>query len=123
MKQTKTIFLILILLVTGCTKKSPTGSSFSEDSIRGERIATKTLSAYTSTQIQNLIALAGFNSPDGLEHSVKIVSITYVTLDGLGEKVQASGALMIPQELDNLPLMSLQHGTESDRDNWRPWDI
>jgi len=111
MKKAILTLITITLLLLGCTKKSPTSSSFSEDSVRGERLKTKTLTTYSAPLIQQLINLAGYEIPFDLEQSVKIVSITYVTLDGLGDKVKASGALMIPQELDDMPLLSLQHGT------------
>lgn len=115
MKRIKPIVLLLFLLAIGCTKKSPTEPSF-EELFRGEIIKTKTLSTYSASLILQLVTLAGYEVPHDLQYTVKVVSITYVTLDGLGEKVKASGAVMIPQGVDDIPLLSLQHGTVYRRD-------
>ena len=47
---------------------------------------------------------------------MEAVAITYQTSDVRGNEIQASGALLIPQGMNNFPLLSIQHGTETKRE-------
>lgn len=49
-----------------------------------------------------------------LQYQVNAYRITYNTVDVEGNSIIASGALLIPQTLDSLPLVSHQHGTLRD---------
>lgn len=52
-----------------------------------------------------------------LKYNVEALRIVYQTIDARGEVVQASGALMVPIGADSLPMMSVQHGTETFRES------
>ena len=84
---------------------------------RGDIVRTSFLARYSTQVVQNLItfAAAGQQINVTLKYDVDAYKIVYRTLDPKGNVTVASGALFIPKGKDNLPLISLQHGTETNR--------
>lgn len=48
---------------------------------------------------------------------VKVYKIIYTTLNYDGRLIKASGALFVPDKINNLPLLCIQHGTQTKRTN------
>lgn len=63
----------------------------------------------------SLVFLTKYHSR--LRYRVNAYKITYNTIDTEGNSIVASGALLIPQTIDALPLVSQQHGTLRDATN------
>lgn len=84
---------------------------------RGDIVRTSFLAKYSTQVVQNLItfAAAGQQINVTLKYDVDAYKIVYRTLDPKGNVTVASGALFIPKGKDNLPLISLQHGTQTNR--------
>ena len=82
----------------------------------GEVIESKFLGSYGPDQVRYYLDL--FGAPPGLtpDYAVDAYKIVYKSRDLEGELVTASGVLFIPEELDTLSLLSIQHGTEFHRD-------
>jgi len=110
------IICFIILNFQACKKDdninpvSPTSHS------RGDIVQSKSLGAMTVNDIQQILANANITIPFTLNYSVETISVNYYTTDGAGKQTVASGALIIPQGGSGLPLVSIQHGTQT-KDN------
>lgn len=82
---------------------------------RGEIIQKTNLGSMTPDEIEQIFTSANITLPFTLEYSVDIFSVNYYTVDKNGNEAIASGAMLVPQGSNNLPLLSLQHGTETMR--------
>jgi dienelactone hydrolase len=80
---------------------------------RGDVISSKNLGSFSKEIIRQMKYSSNVTLPFSLEYAVEHKSITYSTIDGKGNQVIASGALVIPSGTQNLPLLSMQHGTET----------
>ena len=83
---------------------------------RGGILQTNNLGNYSVSNIQQILSSGNITIPFTLTYSVNAISINYYTIDGKGKESVASGALLIPQGINNLPLVSIQHGTQT-KDN------
>lgn len=82
---------------------------------RGDILQTHILGEMTAEDVKKMLNDAGVLVPFALKNDVKILSVSYATVDARGHDIIASGAFFIPQGLNDLPLLSLQHGTETKR--------
>jgi pimeloyl-ACP methyl ester carboxylesterase len=80
---------------------------------RGEIVQSISLGTVTVNDIQQILTNANMTIPFTLNYSVETISINYYTTDGNGIQIIASGALIIPQGGSSLPLVSVQHGTQT----------
>ena len=83
---------------------------------RGEIAQSNSIGILTTNDIQQILSNANITIPFTLSYSVETISINYYSVDGSGKQIIVSGALLIPQGTDNLPLVSIQHGTQTKRD-------
>ena len=83
---------------------------------RGEIAQSNSIGIMTPNDIQQILSNANMTIPFTLSYSVETISINYYSVDGSGKQIIVSGALLIPQGTDNLPLVSIQHGTQTKRD-------
>lgn len=109
--------LIFVFIFQSCTKDEvqdnlPTPETHEQ----GEISNTHSLGTFTPEDIQQIFVAANIQVPFVLEYSVEVLSIEYYTVDGDDDITLASGAFMIPQGINNMPLLSMQHGTESKSD-------
>lgn len=84
---------------------------------RGDIVRTSFLASYTIQELRTTLLIASGGQQISIvpKHDVTAYKIVYRTLDPKGNVVIASGALFIPNGKDNLPLISLQHGTQTNR--------
>ncbi|MCP4219205.1 MAG: hypothetical protein GY765_31510 [bacterium] len=118
MKRNNYIIYILLAVLwlgfSGC-KSVTDNDEESEAKVRGDVVDTTPLETYTATQVQQICDTQGLPRLFTLTESVKTIRIVYRTIDVNGAAMNASAALMIPQKSGALPLLSLQHGTVSER--------
>ena len=77
---------------------------------RGKLVASALTSYFTKAQLALL--LAAYNISMAPQYDVGVYKLVYETVDPLGGRTQASGALAVPQVTGQaLPLVSYQHGT------------
>ena len=100
----------------GCNKEDDPNPVVPVTHVRGEIVQTNSLGNMTVNDIQQILASANMTIPFTLNYSVETISIRYYTIDKSGNKVIVSGALLVPQGSNNLPLVSIQHGTQTKRD-------
>ncbi len=117
-QYSKQYFILLVLFafaLTGCKKEEadPTPAPTYE---RGDISKSNLTATYTANEIQQIFDAANVTIPFDLNFDVKVLSVSYYTIDGNGNQMITSGAFFIPQGTDNLALLSFQHGTESKRD-------
>jgi len=108
---------VISLALIGCNKEddnnNPTPPETHE---RGDIDQISILGTFSQNDIQQIFNASNIEIPFNLEHDVKALSVSYYTVDGEGDQIVTSGAFFIPQETDNLPLLSLHHGTVTKRD-------
>lgn len=105
------IFLLLFLfaMVTSCQDDDPPELY---EPIYLERY--ETVSTLSREEIQGMISEGGMFPPAisaFVQFGIKAIRITYHTVDVDGEPMLASGALLVPQGSEPLPILSFQHGT------------
>ena len=83
---------------------------------RGEIAQSNSLGIMVPNEIQQILSNASMTIPFTLSYPVETISINYYSIDGSGKQIIVSGALLVPQGKDNLPLVSVQHGTETKRE-------
>jgi len=109
--------VLLAMLVIGllsCGKnESPVAPKVHE---RGEVVKAVSLGTSSVNSIQQMLVSGNITVPFTLAYAVEAISLEYRTVDGTGEPIMASGALLIPQGALNVPLASVQHGTQSKDD-------
>lgn len=80
---------------------------------RGDIVQANSLGTMSAGDIQQILANVNMTIPFTLNYSVETISINYYTTDGFGKQTIVSGALIIPQGGNSLPLVSIQHGTQT----------
>lgn len=83
---------------------------------RGEILNTFVLESYSPADIQQILNDNGAQLTLPLTHEVQVVHIEYQTVDFKGDFINASGALALPRTEGAFPLLSIQHGTVTRRD-------
>jgi len=83
---------------------------------RGDLIKTSSLGTFSPADIQQILDVAGAQVPFDLGYSIEVFSVNYYTVDAADKQIVVSGAMFVPQGAGNLPLLSMQHGTETRRD-------
>lgn len=119
-RKSKIIFFLFLILLTlmifqGCEKSeyNPVEPEIHE---RGEIKNMNSIGIMTVNEIQQLLTIIELEIPFTLMHSVEATSVTYYTINGSGTEQIASGAVIFPQGVTDLPMVSIQHGTETKRD-------
>ena len=103
--------LFLIALLTSCDTSSDPLSPTESD--RGKIIETELTASLPSAFINTMFTFAGDLPEFVPQYDVTIYRIVYTTLDPAGNLVEVSGAIFIPSLSENLPMASIQHGTQS----------
>lgn len=113
-KYLKLLLLIfIVIIVQSCSEDDSNPLTEKEDTSRGNIAEVMRQGELTTDNIQVLVSALGTPVPFSLTYDVEVYSIDYYTVDSKDNLQLASGALFIPKEADNLPLVSLQHGTET----------
>jgi pimeloyl-ACP methyl ester carboxylesterase len=109
-------YLLLTVFYLACSEDSPVGPAPPVVKERGEIISTSRINTYTPEFLKTIIEFSELDLPFEPQLKVDAIKIVYQTIDYHGNKVHASGALFIPQTDAAAPLLSLQHGTVTKRD-------
>jgi pimeloyl-ACP methyl ester carboxylesterase len=83
---------------------------------RGEVVQSQLLGTMTVSDLQQTMAARNIQVPFTLTFSIASHALQYYTVDSEGRQTIVSGALIVPQGAADVPLVSIQHGTESKRD-------
>jgi len=108
------VFLVLSILFFGCEQKN--NSTEPEIHNRGEIDQLSNIGNLGVDDIEEILDDANITNMFTLQYSIKAISVRYYSVDDNGAEIIVSGALYVPQNVDNLPLVSIQHGTETKRD-------
>ncbi len=108
-------FLFVLAVLSGCEKDlTPLAPEALPQ--RGEILRTFVLEDYSVAEIQQILKDNGVQLVLPLTHDVQVVHIEYQTVDFTGDFINASGALALPRTERAFPLLSIQHGTVTRRD-------
>jgi hypothetical protein len=110
------IIFCLVIFFQSCTTDKNTDPVSPTQHERGEIAQSNSLGTMTPNNIQQILSSANMTIPFTLSYSVETISIKYYSVDGNGRQTVVSGAILVPQGTDNLPLVSIQHGTETKRE-------
>jgi pimeloyl-ACP methyl ester carboxylesterase len=115
-KKYAIILIVFIIGIQSCSKEDQNNPVEPVVQERGEIVHTISLGIMTADEIQQIFTLSNTQIPFTLNYSVEIISVSYYTANRNGDLAIVSGALLIPQGVNNFPLFSLQHGTQTKRD-------
>jgi len=110
------IIFCLVIFFQSCTADKNTDPVSPTQHERGEIAQSNSLGTMTPNGVQQILSSANMTIPFTLSYSVETISIKYYSVDGNGRQTIVSGAILVPQGTDNLPLVSIQHGTETKRE-------
>ena len=122
-KQISLLLLVLLslLLLSACEKEGteePVVDPCNTPDAPGELIEAKSFLSFAPTDVESILSMYG--APIGLDlnltYTVDTYQISYNTLNIDGDLTPASGLMLIPQGLDTLDVLSIQHGTVFKRD-------
>ncbi len=118
LKKILNLIIISLMLITiqACSEADNANPVAPANHERGEIAEVNSLGDMTVTEIEQMLESANITIPFNLFYTVEAISINYYTIDGNGNETIASGALFIPAGVNNLPLVSIQHGTETKSD-------
>lgn len=114
MKRRLLLLLPLLLLglgIVGCQNDG--GTSPNSDLGPGTALECESILNLSVDYIGQVLALAGIDVDLPMTHAVTAYRLTYLTTDIQGNYAIASAALMLPKDMSNPPLLSIQHGTET----------
>ena len=114
LKFTLCFILLAVIAIAGCDK-NPTEPEPEEPS-RGVVISSITVVVLPPQAIEVILSAWIDPLPVELSYTVDVIKVTYWTVDAGGALVEASGALYLPEGATSPPLLSLHHGTETERD-------
>jgi len=104
-------------LYTSCEEEQDVSPACNTIDEAGELIEATYQLSFTPAQIQPYLALFGAPLGFTLTHSADAYQIIYKTRDKNGDLIEASGAMFLPQNVETLDLVSVQHGTALKREN------
>jgi pimeloyl-ACP methyl ester carboxylesterase len=108
--------LSLLLLFFACQDETPAGPEEIQYFGRGHVFNSESIATYTSDQIIQLSLIIGVQPEFNLIYDVQYLRLVYESVDSDGNPIQVSGALVIPVTDDSTPLLSINHGTVTRRD-------
>lgn len=114
--KVKLLLIVLILFVYSCEYDFIVEPKLEQ---RGELISIDFVGNIKSDYLKSLII--EFNVGDELIekllYDIEVYKVIYTTLSYNEKLTKASGAIFIPKFTDNLPLLSIQHGTQTKKNN------
>ncbi|PKL82600.1 MAG: hypothetical protein CVV24_09195 [Ignavibacteriae bacterium HGW-Ignavibacteriae-3] len=110
------LFLLFIISVSLSCKSADSPVEPGSQN-RGDIVKTSFLASYSALVVQNLVTLGAAGQPVNVnfKYDVDAYKIVYRTLDPKGNITIASGAIFVPKGKGISPLISLQHGTQTNR--------
>ena len=112
-KYKRVVILLGIIIFTYGCNNDDSNPVVPEVHERGDLSEIKEIGLSSKENIQQILSGIQLDIPFTLSYSVRTLSINYFTVDKEGNEELASGALFIPENIDNLPIISIQHGTET----------
>lgn len=109
--------LFLLAAILACNKEDDLPvPDIPGDHEKGDIAEIKSLGMYSSLDIQQLLENSGAEFPFQLKYEVEAFAVKYYTTDQDGNIMLVSGGLYLPKTLAAIPVISIQHGTETKRD-------
>ena len=107
---------VFVLSIVACQKEEESIEPAPVIHERGEILASFKLGSYTADDILQIVNSTMEEFPFELKHKVVVYLVQYYTVDCNNTLHLASGAIAIPDGIQNIPLLSIQHGTETLKD-------
>lgn len=109
------LLMLAAVIVLSCKKDDPEPFT-PPDHDRAEVNEITSLGIYTPDEIWQIFEDEDFEVDVYLDLSVEAFSVKYYSVDGNGNDIIVSGAMLVPLERSPLGMMSIQHGTVLQRD-------
>lgn len=100
----------MIVWLSGCG-----GGDSSPAAVRGTIVRVEAIASYPAPLLGQLLNYYDVPISIAPRYDVKAYRIVYITSDANGNLVEASGAIFLPIGQNNLPMISLQHPTQTER--------
>ena len=116
-------YLILSLIIisftvfTGCEQEKEDVLTCNTIDEAGELVEATFQMSLTPAQVTPFLSQIGVPPNFTVSHSVEAYTIHYKTRDKNGDLTLASGVMFIPQGIETMDLVSVQHGTALKREN------
>jgi len=116
LKGSMLFILVMMFLIQAC-KKDDDNIVPAEPDIhsRAEIAEIELIDNYDIGEIEQILSTSGTDFPFDLVYEVDAYSVKYYTRDHQGNIILVSGGLYVPRTKSIVPLLSIQHGTETKR--------
>ena len=111
------LMILSLSLYTGCEKDDDPVVSCNTVDEAGELVEATFQMSLTPAQVEPYLSLFGAPLGFTLTHSADAYKIHYKTRDKHGDLTLASGVMFLPQGVETMDLVSVQHGTALKREN------
>jgi len=111
------VLLSMVFVIQSCQKDETANPIIPVTHERGEIVQMTSMGTYTTDEVRQILDATGEDFDFHLSHSLEAYSVQYYTVDYQGESILVSGALYIPQKRASLAMMSIQHGTITNRNH------
>ncbi|MBU2490988.1 MAG: lipase family protein [Bacteroidetes bacterium] len=114
-------FLLVLLLtfIFACTDDGLVDPPAEEIKSRGDIISSNLLYEYNIDFISSFFNVLAAQADTSIDlnpiYSIKVYKIVYETIDAKGNSTEASGSIYIPIGINNIPILSAHHGTQTNR--------
>ncbi len=108
--------LSLLILFQACNKSTSVDPTDIVQHDRGYIYTSESIITYTPEQINQITNLLGIEQGYQFIYDVQVIRIIYQSIDANNNTIRVSGALMIPLNADSIPIISINHGTVTGRD-------
>jgi predicted esterase len=110
------ILFSLLILFQACNKSTSVDPTDIEKHDRGYIYTSESIITYAPEQINQITNLLGIEHDYQFIYDVQVIRIIYQSIDANNDPIRVSGALMIPLNADSIPIISMNHGTVTGRD-------
>ncbi|NQV41983.1 MAG: hypothetical protein HQ506_06470 [Candidatus Marinimicrobia bacterium] len=111
------LMLFSLTMYTGCETDDEDGLTCNTVDEAGELVDATFQMALTPSQVEPFLSQIGVPLTFTLTHGVEAYTIHYKTRDKNGDLTLASGVIFIPQGVETMDMVSVQHGTALKREN------
>jgi len=103
--------LICVLVIQTCDQPDPK----TQDHLAGDFASATLIREYSPAEISLILQSVGVNAPGSGSNGIRATKIKYYSLDHNQDIIELSGAIIYPLDNSRHPLLSIQHGTVTER--------
>ena len=110
------VLLSALLFFHACDNSTPTNPGNENNQERGYLYNAEFIVSYTPQQIEQITNLMQIEHNYTFLFDVRVYRIIYQSIDWDDKLIRLSGLVMVPVTVDSIPILTINHGTKTGRD-------